>query len=147
MTDRKQKNKDPIRNISFVAMETLSPPIITSTVSIPYSNSSVLVRSHGLSSLILRKPRSPAANPSLISSRSSFTRASAVEHGKTSVSIDLSDPNWKRKYEREFEERFSIPHITDVFPDAEAIRSTFCLKMRFEFKNFGIVNMQCSRYH
>ncbi|KAH0865836.1 hypothetical protein HID58_083047 [Brassica napus] len=117
-------------------METLSPPIITSTVSIPYSNGSVLVRSHGLSSLILRKPRSPAANPSLISSRSSFNRASAVEHGKTSVSIDLSDPNWKRKYEREFEERFSIPHITDVFPDAEAIRSTFCLKMRSPTEDF-----------
>nr|VDC63533.1 unnamed protein product [Brassica rapa] len=117
-------------------MDTLSPPIITSTVSIPFSNSSVLVRPHGLSSLILRKPRSPAANPSLISSRSSFTRASAVEHGKSSVSIDLSDPNWKRKYEREFEERFSIPHITDVFPDAEAIRSTFCLKMRSPTEEF-----------
>lgn len=113
-------------------METLSQAI-TSTLSIPHSNnSSALVRSHGLSSLLLlRKPRSPA-NLSLISSRSSLTRASAVEHGSKSSasSIDLSDPDWKTKYEREFEERFSIPHITDVFPDAQAIRSTFCLKMR-----------------
>ncbi|KAL0733639.1 hypothetical protein Bca4012_009849 [Brassica carinata] len=117
-------------------METLSQAI-TSCVSIPYSSSSFLVRSHGLSSLILRKPRSPA-NPSLTSSSrsSSFTRASAVEHSKSSVSIDLSDPNWKTKYEREFEQRFSIPHITDVFPDAEAIRSTFCLKMRSPTEDF-----------
>ncbi|KAJ4890794.1 hypothetical protein Rs2_30542 [Raphanus sativus] len=119
-------------------METLSQAI-TSTLSIPHSNnSSALVRSHGLSSLLLlRKPRSPA-NLSLISSRSSLTRASAVEHGSKSSasSIDLSDPDWKTKYEREFEERFSIPHITDVFPDAQAIRSTFCLKMRSPTEDF-----------
>ncbi|CAH8326196.1 unnamed protein product [Eruca vesicaria subsp. sativa] len=117
-------------------METLSPSI-TPCVSLPYSNnSSVHVRSHGLSSLLLRNSRSPANLSLISSSRSSLTRASAVEHSKTSPSIDLSDPNWKTKYEREFEERFSIPHITDVFPDAEAIRSTFCLKMRSPTEDF-----------
>ncbi|KAH0777636.1 hypothetical protein KY290_009047 [Solanum tuberosum] len=44
--------------------------------------------------------------------------------------INFSDPDWKVKYEREFEARFNIPHITDVFPDAVSYPSTFCLKMR-----------------
>ncbi|XP_073121425.1 ATP-dependent 6-phosphofructokinase 5, chloroplastic [Henckelia pumila] len=45
-------------------------------------------------------------------------------------SIDFSDPDWKFKYQKDFESRFNIPHITDVFPDAVAYPSTFCLKMR-----------------
>lgn len=81
--------------------------------------SSVNFRSARLGSLILRKPRFPA-----ISVR--ISRAAAAE----TAAIDLNDPDWKSKYQRDFEERFNIPHITDVFPDAEAIRSTFCLKMR-----------------
>ncbi|XP_015071482.1 ATP-dependent 6-phosphofructokinase 5, chloroplastic-like [Solanum pennellii] len=44
--------------------------------------------------------------------------------------IDFSDPDWKLKYSREFEARFNIPHMTDVFPDAVSYPSTFCLKMR-----------------
>ncbi|CAN4090021.1 unnamed protein product [Withania somnifera] len=43
---------------------------------------------------------------------------------------DFSDPDWKLKYQREFEARFNIPHITDVFHDAISYPSTFCLKMR-----------------
>lgn len=45
--------------------------------------------------------------------------------------IDFNDPDWKVKYEREFEARFNIPHITDLFPDAVSYPSTFCLKMRY----------------
>lgn len=48
----------------------------------------------------------------------------------TAPSIDYSDPDWKSKYQKDFESRFNIPHITDVFPDAVAYPSTFCLKMR-----------------
>jgi len=44
--------------------------------------------------------------------------------------IDFSDPDWKTNYQRDFERRFNIPHITDIFPDADPIPSTFCLKMR-----------------
>lgn len=44
--------------------------------------------------------------------------------------IDFSDPDWKLKYQTEFEARFNIPHMTDVFPDAVSYPSTFCLKMR-----------------
>lgn len=85
-------------------------------------NSSVNFRSTRSGSFFLRKPKSPA-----ISVR--FPRVAATAAAETAA-IDLNDPNWKSKYQRDFEERFNIPHITDVFPDAEAIRSTFCLKMR-----------------
>ncbi|KAB2612721.1 6-phosphofructokinase 5 [Pyrus ussuriensis x Pyrus communis] len=44
--------------------------------------------------------------------------------------IDFSDPNWKSRFQMDFEKRFNIPHITDVFPDFVPIPSTFCLRMR-----------------
>ncbi|XP_058087973.1 ATP-dependent 6-phosphofructokinase 5, chloroplastic [Magnolia sinica] len=45
-------------------------------------------------------------------------------------SIDFSDPGWKTKYQEDFELRFDIPHLTDIFKDVRPIRSTFCLKSR-----------------
>ncbi|KAG2319090.1 hypothetical protein Bca52824_012303 [Brassica carinata] len=69
-------------------------------------------------SLILRKPRFPANSVR-------FHQVAAARE----TDIDLSDPEWKLKFER-LRKRFSIPHITDAFPDVEAIPSTFCLKMR-----------------
>lgn len=45
--------------------------------------------------------------------------------------VDFNDPGWKSNYEREFAERFNLPHISDIFPHAPSIPSTFCLKMRF----------------
>lgn len=44
--------------------------------------------------------------------------------------IDFSDPDWKSKFEKDFERRSYIPHLTDVFDDVVAIPSTFCLKSR-----------------
>ncbi|KAI8028729.1 hypothetical protein LOK49_LG01G02237 [Camellia lanceoleosa] len=44
--------------------------------------------------------------------------------------IDFSDPHWKSKFQNDFEARFNIPHLTDIFHDALPIPSTFCLKMR-----------------
>ncbi|KAJ7957429.1 ATP-dependent 6-phosphofructokinase [Quillaja saponaria] len=46
------------------------------------------------------------------------------------MEIDFSDPDWKTKFQKDFAERFNIPHISDVFEDALPIPSTFCLKMR-----------------
>lgn len=57
--------------------------------------------------------------------------AQAQQRKNSSAPIDFSDPDWKFKFQRDFEERFNIPHLTDIFPDAEAFRSTFCLKMRY----------------
>ncbi|CAH9094975.1 unnamed protein product [Cuscuta epithymum] len=65
---------------------------------------------------------------SVVNRRQSTVRVKAVSSGKTG--IDFSDPEWKLKYQKEFESRFSIPHITDAFPDAVSYPSTFCLKMR-----------------
>ncbi|KAL3630493.1 ATP-dependent 6-phosphofructokinase 5, chloroplastic [Castilleja foliolosa] len=48
----------------------------------------------------------------------------------SSASIDFSDPDWKSKYQNEFEARFSLPHITDALHDEVSHPSTFCLKMR-----------------
>ncbi|KAL6577841.1 ATP-dependent 6-phosphofructokinase 5, chloroplastic [Orobanche minor] len=48
----------------------------------------------------------------------------------TSASIDFSDPDWKSKYQKDFEARFSIPHITDVLHDAVSYPSPFRLRMR-----------------
>ncbi|GAB4847231.1 ATP-dependent 6-phosphofructokinase 5, chloroplastic [Ancistrocladus abbreviatus] len=44
--------------------------------------------------------------------------------------IDFSDPDWKTKYQQDFERRFNIPHLTDIFKDLQPIPSTFCLKSR-----------------
>jgi hypothetical protein len=55
-----------------------------------------------------------------------------VENTKNNkTAIDFSDPDWKTKYEEDFEKRFNIPHLTDFFPDSAAYPSTFCLRMRF----------------
>lgn len=48
----------------------------------------------------------------------------------TPKSIDFSDPHWKTKFKEDFEARFRPPHVTDIFPDAPSMPSTFCLKMR-----------------
>lgn len=80
-------------------------------------------RSHGFSFLNSRVP-----SPTLrrVAKRGSIF----AEIQKQSPAIDFSDPDWKIKYQTDFERRFNIPHITDLFPDAESIPSTFCLKMR-----------------
>jgi len=50
---------------------------------------------------------------------------------RTTSAIDFSDPDWKTKFKQDWEARFRLPHLTDIFPDASPIPSTFCLKMRF----------------
>ncbi|KAI3506510.1 hypothetical protein L1887_28871 [Cichorium endivia] len=54
--------------------------------------------------------------------------ASAEKNSKSA--IDFSDPEWKTKFEEDFEKRFNIPHMRDFFPDAVSYPSTFCLRMR-----------------
>ncbi|BAT74744.1 hypothetical protein VIGAN_01249100 [Vigna angularis var. angularis] len=49
---------------------------------------------------------------------------------RTTSGIDFSDPDWKTKFQQDWEARFRLPHLTDIFPDAPPIPSTFCLKMR-----------------
>lgn len=48
------------------------------------------------------------------------------------AAIDFSDPRWPERFKEDFEARFNIPHLTDVFgDDVVPIPSTFCLKMRY----------------
>ncbi|XP_043805757.1 ATP-dependent 6-phosphofructokinase 5, chloroplastic isoform X2 [Manihot esculenta] len=80
-------------------------------------------RSHGL---FFHSPRVSRPNFSRIANRSGVF----AQIRKDTPAIDFSDPDWKVKYQKDFERRFNIPHITDLFPEAEPIPSTFCLKMR-----------------
>jgi len=52
--------------------------------------------------------------------------------------IDFSDPSWPSKFQKDFEARFSIPHLSDIFhDDVVPIPSTFCLKMRSPTEDFA----------
>ncbi|OIV93715.1 hypothetical protein TanjilG_16566 [Lupinus angustifolius] len=62
--------------------------------------------------------------------KSRFIFNSTKNQTLPTTSIDLTDPDWKTKFYNDFESRFRLPHITDVFPNASSIPSTFCLKMR-----------------
>lgn len=60
---------------------------------------------------------------------------------KNTVAIDYNDPDWISKFQTDFENRFRIPHVTDVFDDAVSYPSTFCLKMRYLTENFFLVQL------
>ncbi|CAB4314247.1 unnamed protein product [Prunus armeniaca] len=81
--------------------------------------------SHGLSHPSSPSLRLPASNG--VAKKSRVVFAQSKSHNKD---IDFSDPDWKSKFQRDFERRFNIPHITDVFPESVPIPSTFCLRMR-----------------
>ncbi|KAF3621820.1 ATP-dependent 6-phosphofructokinase 5, chloroplastic [Capsicum annuum] len=105
-------------------MNSLSPAIGTSTIR-PSTN---FYGDHEL--LLISSVKLIKLSPPLTCRK---MRMRVVAQAKSAVvvsnNIDFSDPEWKVKYQREFEARFNIPHITDVFPDAVSYPSTFCLKM------------------
>ncbi|CAN6195933.1 unnamed protein product [Urochloa humidicola] len=43
------------------------------------------------------------------------------------LDLDFSDPSWKQKYQEDWDRRFSLPHITDIY-DMEPRTTTFSLK-------------------
>ncbi|KAL2898589.1 ATP-dependent 6-phosphofructokinase 5 chloroplastic [Bienertia sinuspersici] len=45
------------------------------------------------------------------------------------LDIDFSDPDWKAKYQQDFESRFSLPHLKDVL-DVKPRPTTFSLMQR-----------------
>ncbi|XVF17330.1 hypothetical protein REPUB_Repub10bG0111500 [Reevesia pubescens] len=110
-------------------METLSHAVTNSAspkLTLPPQNDSfsrrLLCYRHGISSLNLPTLRSQRRSKALFK----------VECNQQSSknNIDFSDPDWKFKFQQDFEKRFNIPHITDLFPDAHSFPSTFCLRMR-----------------
>ncbi|KAK9011296.1 hypothetical protein V6N11_044148 [Hibiscus sabdariffa] len=77
---------------------------------------------HGFSYLNFRTLRSQRG-------RRIFSKVQCSQQSSNN-SIDFSDPDWKSKFQQDLERRFNIPHITDIFPDAQSFPSTFCLRMR-----------------
>lgn len=60
--------------------------------------------------------------------RSSISIVRAVA-STSSSDIDFNDPDWKIKYQQEFESRFSLPHLSDVL-DVKPRPTTFSLMSR-----------------
>ncbi|KAL6655585.1 hypothetical protein ACP70R_006411 [Stipagrostis hirtigluma subsp. patula] len=57
-------------------------------------------------------------------------KRSAILHARASsgkLDLDFSDPSWKQKYQEDWDKRFSLPHITDIY-DLEPRPTTFSLK-------------------
>ncbi|KAI3409585.1 uncharacterized protein J3R85_019126 [Psidium guajava] len=67
----------------------------------------------------------------------SVVRNEIKSQGQRDHGIDFTDPDWKPKFQRDFESRFNLPHLKDVFPDAVPIPSTFCLRMRTPTEDFA----------
>ncbi|XP_058096517.1 ATP-dependent 6-phosphofructokinase 5, chloroplastic-like [Magnolia sinica] len=47
----------------------------------------------------------------------------------TNPEIDFKDPDWKKRFQEEFEDRFNLPHLRDIF-DLKPRLTTFSLKSR-----------------
>lgn len=57
----------------------------------------------------------------------------AWRSARWSNGVDYRDPRWKEAYQEDFDRRFRLPHLTDVFPDAQPVPSTFSLKSRIPY--------------
>jgi 6-phosphofructokinase 1 len=85
--------------------------------------------------------------PRLNSTRLAKKIRVSAESNKQRPSVDYNDPEWKSKFQKDFESRFNIPHITDVFDDAVPIPSTFCLKMRSASLSFLVIFIKYELEH
>jgi hypothetical protein len=45
--------------------------------------------------------------------------------------LDFSNPDWKRQFQKDFDRRFSLPHLRDVI-DVEPMPTTFSLNGRYQ---------------
>lgn len=66
--------------------------------------------------------------------RSSFPDVRAVI---TKPEIDFKDPDWKSKFQEDFEDRFNLPHLKDIF-DIKTRPTTFSLKSRGPLEVDGV---------
>ncbi|KAG0492426.1 hypothetical protein HPP92_005824 [Vanilla planifolia] len=60
--------------------------------------------------------------------RRSFTVASVTKDKRSRVGN--VEPEWKTQFQEDFERRFNLPHLKDLFPELTPITSTFRLKKR-----------------
>nr|KYP42442.1 hypothetical protein KK1_036131 [Cajanus cajan] len=103
---------------------------ISHVITNPYLSHLTLKRSFGprlsrSSSRLLPLPLPPAG-----AAKRGGVFAVVSSPSNSYAGIDFSDPDWKSKFQEDWEARFRLPHLTDIFPDAPPIPSTFCLKMR-----------------
>ncbi|XP_026402429.1 ATP-dependent 6-phosphofructokinase 5, chloroplastic-like isoform X2 [Papaver somniferum] len=70
-------------------------------------------------------------NNSWLSFNYTTERKNSITVKSTSIKseIDFGDPHWKQKFQEDFENRFSLPHLKDVF-DTKPIPTTFSLQKR-----------------
>lgn len=104
-------------------MEAISPAFRPATILLPRA-----VRS-GRAVMSMRSIKNQDSNRKRIR-RKIEVKARAEKIVPTAVRIDYSDPDWKFKYQEDFEARFKIPHISDVLHDSVSYPSTFGLRMR-----------------
>lgn len=121
------RSLSPLGVRNFSLMDAISPAIGSKlfTPANTYDRSGLFSGASGFSTLRLNK-----------SKLNGICKNSRVYAESKSSNIDFSDPDWKSKYEEDFESRFNIPHLTDVFDDAVSYPSTFCLKMRYSLNSF-----------
>lgn len=50
-----------------------------------------------------------------------------VKAASEKLDLDFSDPCWKQKYQEDWDRRFTLPHITDIY-DLKPRPTTFSLK-------------------
>ena len=50
-----------------------------------------------------------------------------VKATSSKVELDFNDPSWKQEFQEDWEERFNLPSITDIY-DLKARPTTFSLK-------------------
>ncbi|KAK9713109.1 hypothetical protein RND81_06G003300 [Saponaria officinalis] len=105
-------------------MDTLSPAITSNFVYAP-PLSSKITAAPGVFRVSVAQPGFSRGRVSHRISAKSAAAAAAEEEN-----VDFYDPAWKSKYQADFERRFSLPHLTDIFKHLRPIPSTFCLKMR-----------------
>ncbi|CAM8891105.1 unnamed protein product [Rhodiola kirilowii] len=108
-------------------MESLTPSIGSSGLLAQSTKPQLRSSNNWMSGQPIQSLRSSSTTAS---SASKSLRIFAEHKTMSASSIDFSDPDWKTKFQDDFARRFSIPHLTDVFPDAAAFPSTFCLKSR-----------------
>lgn len=69
------------------------------------------------------KPTSPSCK--VVLKNDSYLSMEATASG-----VDFAVKDWTIKYQEDFEHRFKLPHLVDIFPDNKPMPSTFCLKSR-----------------
>ncbi|KHN20613.1 6-phosphofructokinase 5, chloroplastic [Glycine soja] len=105
-------------------MGSISHVITTTLPHLPSTRSLGFPISHSNSRLLSLPPTRVAKKVGVFAEHSSRSSTASA------ASVDFSDPDWKIKFQEDWEARFRLPHLTDIFPNAPPIPSTFCLKMR-----------------